>query len=172
MESAEKVRNRLDNLRLDTNTTALQYISEFQDCISLLEDMKESYTESKTREIFLNQITDMDYQKVTHSLRFHDMPIETCYQKIRKMQSLLSLKNNPRDGISPRKMEIDGNTKEYYLKKYQTSLGFISVPDNIWKSLTSEQRKVILDHNSAKKRERKREREKNWSSQGQENKRL
>ena len=172
MESAEKVRNRLDNLRLDTNTTALQYISEFQDCISLLEDMKESYTESKTREIFLNQITDMDYQKVTHSLCFLDMPIEICYQKIRKMQSLLSLKNNPRDGISPRKMEIDGNTKEYYLKKYQTSLGFISVPDNIWKSLTSEQRKVILDHNSAKKRERKREREKNWSSQGQENKRL
>ena len=48
-------------------------------------------------------------------------------------------------------MEIDGNTKEYYLKKYQTNLGFILVPDNIWKSLMSEQRKVILDHNGEKK---------------------
>ena len=46
------------------------------------------------------------------------------------------------------------------------------VPDNIWKSLTSEQRKVILDHNGEKERERKRERDRNWSSQGQETKRL
>ena len=84
MESAEKVRNRLDNLRLDTTTSALQYISDFQECISLLDDMSESYTASKTREIFLNQITDMDYQRVTHSLHFHEMPLDECYKKVRK----------------------------------------------------------------------------------------
>ena len=92
-ESAEKVRHRLEGLRLDTTTSALEYIAEFQECISMLEDMKEGYTASKTREMFLDHITDSDYHEVTHSLRFHNMPLEDCYKKVRKEQSLLSLKS-------------------------------------------------------------------------------
>ena len=44
VESAKKIRNRLDNLRLDSTTNALEYISEFQECVLMLEDMAESYT--------------------------------------------------------------------------------------------------------------------------------
>ena len=72
------------------------------------------------------------------------------------MQSLLSLNHKQKEGISPRKMEIEAgsnmNSKEYYLQKYKTSKGFISTPSDVWRSMTPEQRKIVLDHNGSKKR--------------------
>ena len=79
-ESAETVRNRLDGLRLNSNITVLEYIAEFQVCVSILGKMKEGHTSSKTREMFLDQITATDYHEVMHSFRFHEMPIEECYK--------------------------------------------------------------------------------------------
>ena len=149
VESAQKVRNRLDTLRLNTTTTALEYIAEFQECISMLEDMKEGYTISKTREMFLEQITDSDYHEVTHSLRFHDMTIEDCYKKVRKEQSLLSLRQ--KKNIRPRKVGISENgtnqSTDMNLTKFKDEKGYMNVPKTEWTQLTDRQRSEVKRFN-------------------------
>ena len=52
-ETAEDVRSRLEKIRLDTRTTASEYINDFQLYTKQLEELGESYTASKTVHISL-----------------------------------------------------------------------------------------------------------------------
>ena len=61
-ETAEDVRAKLDKTFLNTRTSASQYVKDFLQYTKQLENLDESYTESKTIQIFLDQITDPDYQ--------------------------------------------------------------------------------------------------------------
>ena len=60
-ETAEDVRDRLVRISLNTKNNTSEYINDFLDHQKHLEKLDESHTTSKTVIIFIDQITDPDY---------------------------------------------------------------------------------------------------------------
>ena len=82
-EMAEDVRAKMDKLRLGTDSTASQYVNSFRSLVKKLRDLNESYTDSKTIDIFLTQITDPEYDQTIERLRETWMGMEECINAIR-----------------------------------------------------------------------------------------
>ena len=99
----------------------------------------------------LAHITDGDYSEVVHSLRFHDMPLEDCYKKIRKEQSMLSLRRKNLKNVRPRKFGVEERipaaNKIVTLTKYIGENGYMQVPPEVWRKLQREERKEVMNHN-------------------------
>ena len=61
-ETAEDVRSNLEKNILSTKTNASEYINNFLQHVKHLKDLQELYTVSKTINIFLYQVSDLDYK--------------------------------------------------------------------------------------------------------------
>ena len=92
-----------------------------------------------------------DYNEVTHSLRFHNMSITECYQKVRKTQSILSMKNMKNQNVRPRKVGIESGGQHgnisVQIRDYKNERGYISVPTHIWRSLSQKQKHLVVTYN-------------------------
>ena len=61
-ETADDIRDKLSRISLNTTNTASEFINDFLEYQKHLDELDESYTISKTVSIFLDQITDPDYE--------------------------------------------------------------------------------------------------------------
>ena len=77
------------------------------------------------------------------------MTIEDCYKKVRKEQSLLSLRQ--KKNIRPRKVGIRENgtiqSTDSDLTKYKDEKGYMNVPKTEWTQLTDRQRSEVKRFN-------------------------
>jgi hypothetical protein len=62
-------RKKLEELKLDANRTASEYVNAFRICCQKLEAKNEGYTPDTKRERFLDQILDDDYDVVKQNLQ-------------------------------------------------------------------------------------------------------
>ena len=157
-ETAEDVRSKLDRLVLTTKNSASQYINEFQQHIKHLEELGEEYTESKTVNIFLTQITDPDYQNTKEACLENKYDIETCIERMRSKERRLTRDRSERrkSNIVVRRNEHEGsNNQVKYLNlgDYKNNNGFYSIPSDIWFELSNEDKAHVKRHNGKLKRE-------------------
>ena len=88
-ETAEDVRDKLDKIILSTRQTASNYINDFLGYTKQLEELDESYTASKTTNIFLSQITDPDYSATVESCIESKMYVNDCIERIQGKEGRL-----------------------------------------------------------------------------------
>ena len=82
-ETAEDVRDKLDKLKISTNSNASEYINCFLQHAKHLQELDESYTPSKKIAIFLNQITDPDYKNIVEACRENICILGECIERMR-----------------------------------------------------------------------------------------
>ena len=153
-ETAEDVRSKLDKINLSTKNTASEYINHFQLYTRQLEDLNESYTESKTVNIFLKQISDPDYLTTKEFCIENKLKIDDCIERIRARERRLGRESDTskRRRISVRRNDIrkdnDGDTD---LESYKNDLGYYHIPDEVWKELDNDTRNQVKSYNGKRK---------------------
>ena len=138
IETAEDVRAKLDRIYLSTRNTASSYINDFQQYTKQLEDLDESYTTSKTVNIFLSQISDPDYAQTVELCIENKLNIDECIERIRGKERRISREKSQsrRGNLSIRRSNMiedkEEMNSEMNLESYKTEKGFYSVPNHIW----------------------------------------
>jgi hypothetical protein len=162
-ETAEDVRAKIDKISLSTRTTASEYINDFLQFTKHLEELGESYTVSKTINIFLTQITDPDYASTVELCIENKLNIEECIERIRAKERRLGREqSSKRKGIiSVRRGQIESKNDtdqnhEIDLEKYKTDKGFYSIPNEIWNKLSKDDQTSIKKINGKHRRKRER----------------
>ena len=89
-DTAEDVRSKLDKTYLSTRNSASQYVNDFLQYTKQLEELKESYTESKTIQIFLDQISDPDYKSTKSFLIENKKNLNECIERVRSRERRIS----------------------------------------------------------------------------------
>ena len=78
------------------------------------------------------------------------MSVTECYQKVQKMQSILSTKNTKSRNVRPRKMGIESGGQHgdisVQIGDYKNERGFISVPGPVWKYLSQKQTRLVTSY--------------------------
>ena len=175
-ETAEDIRSKLDKNMLTTKVTATRYINLFLSYTKQLKDLDESYTKSKTVSMFLENITNPDYQSTVELCLSHKYDLHECIMQIRAKERRLEREEavQRRAKISvrrnhhheqPQEMETErdkNNETEIDIEKYKTELGYYSIPSEIWRNLKDAQKTKIKQSNSnLRKRRRASEHHKN-----------
>ena len=171
--TAEDIRAKLDRNFLSTKKSASQFINEFKTYNQQLKDLGEEYTKSKIVSIFLEKITDPDYENVVELCLAQDSSVEECIQQVRAKERRLD-RNNAKFRRQP--LSLRRNTTEYEPSystdkvlgergsEYLTDNGYYSVPNKIWMTLTEEQKSKVKTHNSSMRKKRRRSDEKDTKS--------
>ena len=156
-ETAEDVRSKLDKLNLNTKTSASEYINMFQLLTKQLEELGESYTQSKTVQIFLSQISDPDFDNTKELCVENRHKISECIERIRAKERRLS---RGQDTTRHRNLSIrrndavrrnfTGNIDEYINAK-----GYYSIPRETWYTLDPESQERVKKHNGALRKSRR-----------------
>ena len=158
-ETAEDVRSKLDKLFLTTSNTASSYINDFQLYNKQLMELNESYTSSKTVDIFLSQIRDPDYHMTVETCLDSRLSLQQCIERTRAKERRL-LRNKAltrKSNVSIRRNVINDSekkTQEIDLNDYKTEKGFFSVPTNIWVNLSNKDREYIKKENGRHRKKR------------------
>ena len=157
-ETAEDVREKLSKISLSSKTFASQYINEFLQYTKYLDDLGESYTESKTVSIFLQQINDPDYLSTVEACHMNKYDIHTCIEQVRSKERRLT-----RERSGSRKGQVtirrngnhhdEGGPEILVLKNYKNDAGFYAIPNEKWQSLTEDDRKFVKSFNGKLRRE-------------------
>ena len=165
-ETAEDIRSKIDKLSLSPSTSASNYINNFLQYIKLLEGLGESYTQSKTVSIFLNQISDPDYAATKENCIEDKLDLEHCIERIRSKERRVGRnKSTARKGIKIRRDHINTvhhgseipSNGEIDIERYKNQLGFYSIPRDIWNKLSNSDQSMIKKINGATRRKRERE---------------
>ena len=160
IETAEDVRAKLDRIYLSTRNTASSYINDFQQYIKQLEDLDESYTTSKTVNIFLSQISDPDYAQTVELCIENKLNIDECIERIRGKERRISREKSQsrRGNLSIRRSNMiedkEETSSEMNLESYKTEKGFYSVPKHIWGQISKEDREMIKAMNGKIRKQR------------------
>ena len=161
-ETAEDVRSKLDKLTLSTRITGSEYINNFQLYTKQLEDLGESYTTSKTVSIFLEQISDPDYTSTKELCIENQHNLDECIARIRAKERRLDREKlrHRRRSISVRRAAINEeennvDTGEFDLSEYLTDKGYYSIPPQIWKSLSNDDKEKIKQFNGLLRKKRR-----------------
>ena len=86
-ETAENLRNKLDNLRLHSGVSASEYVNKFLAWYRDLEKIKgEGLSKGHAKQLFLKNITDTDYLTSVVYCRNLDCDLEKCIDAIRKQE--------------------------------------------------------------------------------------
>jgi hypothetical protein len=86
-ETAENLRNKLDNLKLHSGVSGSEYVNKFLAWYRDLEKIKgEGISPGHARHLFLKNITDTDYQTSVAYCRNVDCSLEHCIAAIRKQE--------------------------------------------------------------------------------------
>ena len=171
--TAEDIRAKLDRNFLSTKKSASQFINEFKTYNQQLKDLGEAYTKSKIVSIFLEKITDPDYENVVELCLAQDSSIEECIQQIQAKERRLDRNDTKfrRKPLSLRR-NITEDEPSYSTdpilgergSEYLNNNGYYSVPNKIWMTLTDEEKSKIKTHNSSLRKKRKRSEEKDNKS--------
>ena len=162
-ETAEDVRAKLDRTKLSTKNTASDYINDFLQYTKQLDELEESYTSSKTVNIFLTQIHDPDYAGTVEMCVENRLPLNKCIERIRsKERRLRREKRSTRTGdlIVRRNYTSDEpqNSEEHEiinLENHKTSLGYYSIPNHLWHKLSENDKEKVRKHNGARRRQQR-----------------
>ena len=157
-ETAEDVREKLSKISLSSKTYASQYINEFLQYTKYLDDLGESYTESKTVSIFLQQINDPDYLSTVEACHMNKYDIHACIEQVRSKERRLA---RERSGSRKGQVTIRRNGNNYnedgpeilVLKNYKNDAGFYAIPNEKWQLLTDDDRKFVKSFNGKLRRE-------------------
>ena len=162
-ETAEDVRDKLDKLKLSTKSNASEYINCFLQHVKHLQELDESYTPSKTIAIFLNQITDPDYENTVEACRENKCILGECIERMRaKERRLTRIKSVERKGNinirraawKSRDEEKKSSTGQINVDEYKNDRGFIKLPFEIWKELSNEEQQDVKRYNRKVRRAR------------------
>ena len=86
-ETAENLRNKLDNLRLHSGISGSEYVNKFLAWYRDLEKIKgEGLSKGHATHLFLKNITDSDYQTSVTYCRNTDSTLEKCIAAVRKQE--------------------------------------------------------------------------------------
>ena len=86
-ETAENLRNKLDNLRLHSGVSGSEYVNKFLAWYRDLEKIKgEGLSAGHAKQLFLKNITDSEYQTSVAYCRNMDCSLDKCIAAIRKQE--------------------------------------------------------------------------------------
>ena len=86
-ETAENLRNKLDNLRLHSGVSGSQYVNKFLAWYRDLEKIKgKGLSAGHAKQLFLKNITDVEYQTSVAYCRNTDCSLDKCIAAIRKQE--------------------------------------------------------------------------------------
>ena len=166
-ETAEDIRAKLDKNILSTKVTATKYINLFLSYTKQLKDLDESYTKSKTISLFLEKITDPDYQTTVEMCQAHKYDLHECIMHVRSKERRLEreLEGQRRKTITVRKSSgiptIVEEKKEEEMQetidigKFKTELGYYSIPKDVWMTLSNQDKSKIKEMNMSLRKKRK-----------------
>ena len=161
-ETAEDVRSRLEKIKLDTKTTASEYINDFQLYTKQLEELGESYTPSKTVHIFLSQISDPDYETTRELCIENKYKITECIERVRSKERRLVRDRDVsrKKSISIRRTDTNviGNNADDDFSNYKNDQGYYSIPRDIWNQLDESSQNEIKKFNGDLRKKRRRSR--------------
>ena len=158
-ETAEDIRDKLSRISLNTRNTASEFINDFLEYQKHLDELDESYIISKTVSIFLDQITDSDYEQTIGYCLEGRLPLEECIERIRAKERRLTRErqHRKRSALTVRRTgrELDKSQEnEIDLKEYVTERGFYSVPSDIWNKLSENDKKFVREFNGKLRKRR------------------
>ena len=161
-DTAEDVRSKIDNLALTTKNSASEYINFFLQYTKHLDELGESYTNSKTVTIFLDQIDDPDYQITKNICVENRLDIKECILRMRACERRITRTNSRsrKKVISIRRANTleDGNDDRptnIDIETYKTEQGFYSVPRHIWELLDDAGQQKVKAFNGKLRKERR-----------------
>ena len=162
--TAEDIRAKLDRNFLSTKKSASQFINQFKTYNQQLRDLGEAYTKSKEVSLFLEKITDPDYENVVELCLAQDSTIEDCIQQVRAKERRLDRSNSKlrRKPLTIRRnvasdQDLTGEDEPIDKKEeFLTDKGYYSIPSHIWKKLTETEKTEVKSHNSALRKRRRR----------------
>ena len=162
-DTAEDVRAKLDKTFLNTRTSASQYVNDFMQYAKQLDDLNESYTESKTIQIFLDQITDPDYNSTKSFCIENKKKLIECIERVRSCERRLT-RENASGGkkvlrmrrVSKQDDEIHNkNDSTIDIENFKTEKGYYSIPNELWRDIDDSDKEKIKNFNGKLRRSRK-----------------
>jgi len=156
-ETAEDIRSKLDKLALNNRNTASEYINFFQLYTKQLKDIGEEYTESKTVQIFLSQISDIDYDNTREFCIENKCKLTDCIELIRgKERRLERERSNSKSRTISVRRNINSNADELKdLTSYINDSGYYSIPREAWNNLSLLAREEVKKYNGTLRKSRK-----------------
>ena len=158
-ETGEDVRSKLEKLRLDTKTSASEYINNFQLYTKQLHELGESYTSSKTVYIFLDQITNPDYETTKELCIENKYKVTECMNRIRAKERRLM-----RDQLVTRKKSIsirriektrENDEDQIDIRGYINNQGYYSIPRETWNQLDKKSKEEVKKFNGDLRKRRR-----------------
>lgn len=142
------IRVKLDNNFLSTKISASQFINKFKTDNQQLKGLGEAYTTSKVVSIFLEKITDPDYEHVVELCLAQNSTIKECIQQVRSKERRLDRNSSKprRKPLSIRRtvgVEDEHKGKDNLgeeISEYITDNGYCSIPGNIWNKLDDDEK--------------------------------
>ena len=168
-ETAEDIRSKLDKNLLTTKVTATRYLNQFLSYTKQLKDLDESYTKSKTVSMFLEIITNPDYQSTVELCQVHKYDLHDCIMQVRakerrlereeslQRRSKISVRRSYNQEYSSIKDENNDEKEKPQedIEKYKTELGYYSIPSEVWRYLSESQKTKIKQFNSNLRKRRR-----------------
>ena len=156
-ETAEDVRAKLDKIMLNTKTSASEYINYFQLYTKQLTDLGESYTESKTVQIFLSQITDPDYETTREFCVENRFKITDCIERIRAKERRFTRDRmiTRTRSLNVRRTDMQSDHELVDMEKYINENGYYSLPQEKWDQLDSQTQAKVKRYNTNLRKKRK-----------------
>ena len=156
-ETAEDIRLKLDKISLNTRTTASEYINSFQLYTKQLSDLGESYTESKTIQIFLSQITDPDYEATREFCVENRSKLNECIERIRGKERRLARDKviNRSRTMNVRRNHTSDDDNLEILSSHINKNGYYSIPREVWGSLSPAMQEEIKKINGNLRKSRR-----------------
>ena len=157
-ETAEDVRSKLDKLSLNTKTSASEYINMFQLLTKQLDELGESYTPSKTVQIFLSQITDPDFENTRELCVENKYRIDECIERIRSKERRVARGRTATKfrTLSIRRSDVNEPENPVDMGKYMNTKGYYSIPRGIWHNLDAETQERVKKYNGDLRKSRRR----------------
>jgi hypothetical protein len=112
-ETAENLRNKLDNLRLHTGVSGSEYVNKFLAWYRDLDKIKgEGLSKGHATHLFLKNITDSEYQSSVTYCRNTDCSLEKCIAAVRKQERDIQQKKLDRHRLKAtlRRMKSSGDS--------------------------------------------------------------
>lgn len=162
--TAEDIRAKLERNFLTTKNPGTEYINKFQMYSKQLDDLGEAYTASKSVSLFLEKITDPDYENVVELCMAQELDLEKCIYQIRSKERRLDRdrSNSRKKGIIVRRNEqeqIPDMTHEkedmFPSIEYLTDAGYYSIPGHVWSTMNAKEQSKVKQHNSTLRKKRK-----------------
>ena len=165
---AQRIREELDGLRLDTRSNGQMHDNKFKECVRRLQELKEVNSESAHIEKYLVHVTHPEYELLKETLKSTDNnSLENCYRKVSRKATEVSNSQLGKRDISktPRNanvrfenpVELDA-PNDVNIMDYVQDDGKINIPRHIFSQLHKSQLTQLSQHDRKRRSNRKHDR--------------